>query len=388
LFFGAEGETRTPTALRPLDPEPSVSTNSTTSAETKVFIAKGHDQCNRKKTARSDSFIDLVVVHCYFIIKNCINLLPRGKFFQGKSMLLRQTLLFLSRRKELEDFFKNNPAAKQARSRFIAGNTRAEALAVTRHLNESGFKVTLDYLGEEVTDAEQARAAAEEYAASLEEAAREGLDTGVSIKLSHLGICVDEGLAYDNLLMIVERAAEVGRFVRVDMEGSDLTERTLAMVRQIHKRFQNIGAVIQSSLRRSGDDTEILCREKIPIRLVKGAYLEPKEVAFQSQEEASLYFMRLVETLMRDGTRPAIATHDEKLIEFAIDMAFIFGLKENDYEFQMLYGIRRDLQQKLLQKGYRVRIYLPYGDDWYGYFMRRLAERPANLWFLLKNLGK
>jgi proline dehydrogenase len=303
-------------------------------------------------------------------------------------MLLRQTLLFLSRRKELEDFFKNNPAAKQARSRFIAGNTRAEALAVTRHLNESGFKVTLDYLGEEVTDAEQARAAAEEYAASLEEAAREGLDTGVSIKLSHLGICVDEGLAHDNLLMIVERAAEVGRFVRVDMEGSDLTERTLAMVRQIHKRYQNIGAVIQSSLRRSGDDTEILCREKIPIRLVKGAYLEPKEVAFQSQEEVSLYFMRLVETLMRDGTRPAIATHDEKLIEFAIDMAFIFGLKENDYEFQMLYGIRRDLQQKLLQKGYRVRIYLPYGDDWYGYFMRRLAERPANLWFLLKNLGK
>jgi len=301
-------------------------------------------------------------------------------------MLLRQTLLFLSRRKELEEFLRHNPLARQASRRFVAGETRAEALAVTRDLNHQGFKVTLDFLGEEVSDPAQAEAAAEEYAGALEEAAAANLQTGISVKLSHLGIRIDEEFARKNLLRIAERAAAVGRFVRVDMEGSDLTAQTIEVVREINRKTGNVGTVIQSYLRRSSEDIDILNRENIPIRLVKGAYLEPKELAWQESEEVALYFMRLTEALMRDGTRPAIATHDEKLVDFAIDIAFIFGLEQNEYEFQMLYGIRRDLQERLLREGYQVRVYLPYGEDWFGYFMRRLAERPANLWFLLRHL--
>ncbi len=303
-------------------------------------------------------------------------------------MLFRQTLLFLSRRKELEEFLKRNPLARQASSRYVAGDTRQEALEVTRRLNEEGFRVTLDYPGEEVADQEQSRAATEEYAAAVEEAASLGLQAGISVKLSHLGVRLDEELAYENLRTIVERAAQAERFVRVDMEGSDLTEATLKIVRRVHGISKNVGTVVQSYLRRSSTIIEHLNKEKISVRLVKGAYLEPEEVAFQDTEEVDLYFMRLVEALFRDGDHPAIATHDEKLIEFAVDMAFIYSRAEHEYEFQMLYGIRKDLQRKLLQDGYRVRIYLPYGEDWYGYFMRRLAERPANLWFLLRNLNK
>lgn len=300
--------------------------------------------------------------------------------------LLRQSLLFLSRRKELEEFLKHNPLARQASRRFIAGETRAEALAATRDLNRQGFKVTLDYLGEEVSDPQQANAAAEEYSSAVEDAARQGLDAGISVKLSHLGIRFDRELARRHLLQIAKRAAAASRFVRVDMEGSDLTDQTIELVREAHRQTGNVGTVIQSYLRRSSADIEDLNRENIPVRLVKGAYLEPEEVAYQDKEETVLYFMRLTEALMRDGTRPAIATHDEKLIDFSIDIAFIFGLESADYEFQLLYGIRRDLQERLLREGYRVRIYLPYGNDWYGYFMRRLAERPANLWFLLRHI--
>lgn len=300
--------------------------------------------------------------------------------------LLRQSLLFLSRRKELEEFLKHNPLARQASRRFVAGETRAEALAVTRELNRQGFKVTLDYLGEEVSDPGQAEAAVEEYAGAIEEAATAGLETGISVKLSHLGIRIDEEFARRNLLNVAERAAKVKRFVRVDMEGSDLTEKTIEIVRGIYRQTGNVGTVIQSYLRRSSEDIDVLSREKISVRLVKGAYLEPKEIAFQEPEEVDLYFMRLVEALMRAGTRPAIATHDERLIDYAIDIAFIFGLEPDDYEFQLLYGVRRDLQERLLREGYRVRVYLPYGEDWFGYFMRRLAERPANLWFLLRHL--
>jgi proline dehydrogenase len=302
--------------------------------------------------------------------------------------LFRHTLLFLSQRKELEEFFKNNPLARRARSRFVAGDTRAEALAVVRRLNKEGFVVTLDYLGEEVTDADQARAAAEEYAGAVEEAAAEGLRSGVSVKLSHLGVRIDEQLALENLMNVVKRAARVKRFVRVDMEGSDLTDVTLRLVRKTHQSSPNVGAVIQSYLRRSDADLSRLNRDKISVRLVKGAYLEPQELAFQEQEEVALYYMRLTEALIHSGTRPAFATHDEKLVEFVIDLADIFEVPKSGFEFQMLYGIGRDLQQRLLAEGYRVRIYLPYGEDWYGYFMRRMAERPANLWFLLRHLKK
>jgi proline dehydrogenase len=301
-------------------------------------------------------------------------------------MFLRQALLFLSRRRELEEFLRHNPLGRKASARFIAGETREEALDVTRRLNTEGFKVTLDYLGEEVTSVDQAQAAAEEYAGAVEEAASRGLEAGISVKLSHLGIRLAEEFAFEHLRMIVLRAAAAGRFVRVDMEGSDLTEITLAMVRRMHAQSPNVGAVLQSYLRRSSADLDLLKGEGISVRLVKGAYLEPEEIAFQDAEEVRLYYMRHLEALLREGTHPAIATHDEKLIDYAIDMAFIFSRSHGDFEFQMLYGISRELQQRLLQEGHRVRIYLPYGKDWYGYFMRRLAERPANLLFLLRHL--
>lgn len=300
--------------------------------------------------------------------------------------LLRQTLLFLSQRQNLEDFLKQNPLALKARRRFVAGDTREEALAVTRELNQEGFVVTLDFLGEEVTDPAQAEAAAEEYAGAIEEAAGKDLDTGISVKLSHLGLRLDRETARKHLTDIVRRAAAVDRFVRVDMEGADLTKATLEVVEGLHHDYDNIGAVIQAYLRRSDADIKRLNAERVSVRLVKGAYLEPEEIAFQEPGEVALYYMRLTERLIYRGTKPAFATHDETLIDFVIDLADIFGFDKSNFEFQMLYGIRRDLQRDLLEKGYRVRIYLPYGEDWYGYFMRRLAERPANLWFLLRHL--
>jgi proline dehydrogenase len=300
--------------------------------------------------------------------------------------LLRQTLLFLSQRQNLEEFLKQNPLALKARRRFVAGNTRDEALVVTRKLNQEGFAVTLDFLGEEVTDLTQAEAAAEEYAGVIEEAAGKNLDTGISVKLSHLGVRLDRETAREHLTDIVRRAAAVDRFVRVDMEGADLAKTTLEMVEELHRDYKNIGAVIQAYLRRSDADIKRLNTEKVSVRLVKGAYLEPEEIAFQGPGEVALYYMRLTERLIYRGTKPAFATHDETLIEFVIDLSDIFGFDKSNFEFQMLYGIRRDLQRELLKKGYRVRVYLPYGEDWYGYFMRRLAERPANLWFLLRHL--
>jgi len=301
-------------------------------------------------------------------------------------MLLRQALLFLSRRKDLETILKNNPVSRQACRRFVAGDTREEAFEAARALQEKGFAITFDYLGEEITDLNQATGAAEESCAVLEASAAMKLNAGVSVKLSHLGVCLNEEAAFENLMTVVRKGAELNRFVRVDMEGSDLTDKTLAMVRRCHEVFPNVGTVIQSCLRRSDDDLIRLMGEKIPVRLVKGAYLEPENLAFQQKEEVDLHYMRLTERLIHSGNQPAFATHDQKLIDFAIDLADIFGIEKDWYEFQMLYGIRRDIQDKLLQDGYRVRIYLPYGEDWYGYFMRRLAERPANLFFFLKNI--
>lgn len=301
-------------------------------------------------------------------------------------MLLRHILLFLSRRHDLEEFLKHNSLARHAARRFVAGESRSEALAVAEKLNREGLLVTLDYLGEEVSDPDQAAAAAEEYAGAVEEAAARGIKTGVSVKLSHLGVRIDEELALRHLLEVVRRAAVVGRFVRVDMEGSDLTEATLHLVRKVHRKYRNIGAVIQSALRRSDEDLNVLNREEISVRLVKGAYLEPEEVAFQNKEEVDLYYMRLTEALIHSGTRPAFATHDEKLIAFVVDLADIFAVGKDDFEFQMLYGVCRDLQRQLAADGYRVRVYLPYGADWYAYFMRRLAERPANILFLMRHL--
>jgi len=302
-------------------------------------------------------------------------------------MVMRQLLLYLSRRKDIENFLIHNPVAQKACRRFVAGETRKDAINAALKLQSQGFKITFDYLGEEVLDSEDAKIATEEYCALLNDISKESIDAGVSVKLSHLGIRIDEKIARSNLCHIVTRASDVKRFVRVDMEGSDLTEQTIETVVKIHRDYpNNIGTVLQSCLRRSDDDIQELIEEKVSVRLVKGAYLEPEDIAFQEKEDVDLHYMRLIERLVHSGMRPAFATHDRKLLDFAIDLADIFGVEKNWYEFQFLYGIRKDIQEELIKKGYRVRIYLPYGENWYGYLMRRLAERPANLAFFIKNV--
>jgi proline dehydrogenase len=301
-------------------------------------------------------------------------------------MLLRRMFLFFSKQETLERFFRKNQLGNRTRLRFIAGETRQDALDTTYRLNREGFKVTLDYLGEEVSSMAGADQAVDEYVGLIRDLDRKNLDAGLSVKLSHLGVRVHRERAFDNLLRVLQVAKDHHRFIRVDMEGSDLTEITLDMVCRAHANYDNVGTVVQSYLRSSAEILDHLVREGISVRLVRGAYMEDVETAFQNTEEVLLSFMRLTEILLREGQRPAIATHDERLIEFATDMAFIFGLTEIEFEFQMLYGFRRNLQKDLLKTGHRVRIYLPYGKDWYGYFMRRLAERPANLWFLLSHL--
>lgn len=303
-------------------------------------------------------------------------------------MLLRDTILFLSRRFELEEFLRSNSLAKQARDQFIAGESRKDALAVARTLNQAGYKVTFDYLANDPQAPEEADLTLQEFQGLLQEIAELKLEAGVSVKLSHLGLRLDQELALRHLTAVAGAAADCNRFIRVDMQELDVVDPTLAMVYQLAPKAANIGTVVQAYLRRSEADIEALNARRIPVRLVRGMGLEGGEGAFRTQEEADLYFMRLVEILMRDGHRPAIATHNEKLIEYAVDMAFIFGLDAGDFEFQLLYGFRRDLQAKLLADGHRVRIYLPYGPGWFNYFMRRISERPATIWYLMQQLRK
>jgi proline dehydrogenase len=303
-------------------------------------------------------------------------------------MLLRDAILFLSRRRELEEFLRSNPLAKQARDLFIAGETRTEALAVAKTLNQAGYRITLDYLALDPQGCEETEQIRFELQTALQEMRELGIEAGLSVKLSHLGLRLDPELATRNLTALAAAAAEHNRFVRVDMEEVDTVDQTLEVVCQLAPAWDNLGTVVQSYLRRSEGDIEALNARRIPVRLVRGMGLEGGEGAFRTREEADLYFMRLVETLMRDGHRPAIATHSDKLIEYAVDMAFIFGLEAEDFEFQLLYGFRRDLQQKLLAEGHRVRIYLPYGPGWFNYFMRRIAERPATIWYLMQQLRK
>ncbi|BCR04777.1 proline dehydrogenase [Desulfuromonas versatilis] len=258
-------------------------------------------------------------------------------------------------------------------------------MEVARHLGEQGFAVNFHYLGAQFDETDQVRRVVNEHLTLLDALTAENFNAGVALQLSLLGLGISESLATENLLLIARKAAESGRRVRIDMESAEWTARILDVVRRASRESPNIGTVVQAFLKRSNEDIDKLNQEKIPVVLVKGSHLEPQEGAFKDPEEIALFFMRLIETLMRDGSSPAIATHDEKLIEFAIDIAFIFGLDQADYEFQMLFGIRNDLAEKLLADGYRVRITLPYGDNWYPYFMRRLAERPINLWRLLRD---
>ena len=275
--------------------------------------------------------------------------------------------------------------------RFVAGTQIEDALRTAAELNQAGLGVSLDNLGENVSNAEEARRSAQLYTQLLSEISARSLNANVSLKLTHMGIDVDPQLAYDNVAALLAKAVSMTpkNFVRVDMEGSAYTQRTLDLVRELHRLPGNqdcIGAVIQSYMRRSEADVEQLLAEGIRIRLCKGAYKEPPEIAFQEKSEVDGNYLKLMKGLLKSGIYHGLATHDERIIREAQAFATREHIPRDAFEFQMLYGIRRDLQRSLVKQGWRMRVYVPFGTEWYPYLMRRLAERPANLVFVAKNL--
>jgi proline dehydrogenase len=273
--------------------------------------------------------------------------------------------------------------------RFVAGMEVEDALAAAATANAAGMSVSVDNLGENVTDAAEARASAALYHQLLEQIAVRGLDANVSVKLTHMGLDVDQDLAIGIVNDLVEHAVRIGNFVRVDMEGSPYTQKTLDLVRTIHRKpghAGRVGAVLQSYLRRTLKDAEELCAEGIRIRLCKGAYKEPADIAYQEKSEVDANFVRVAKVLLKSGVYHGIATHDPNMVAQTIRFAQENGIAADKFEFQMLHGIRRDLQEQLVRDGWRVRVYIPFGTEWYPYLMRRLAERPANVLFIAKNL--
>lgn len=271
--------------------------------------------------------------------------------------------------------------------RFIAGESVEEAVACVADLPGRGLRLTLDYLGESVASAEEAAAAAADYVRIINAIVASGVERNISLKLTQLGLDVDRATAVDNMRRILEPADANGFFVRIDMENSPYTEATLDILDTLWRQgHTNIGTVIQSYLKRSADDVRALNEKGVRVRLVKGAYKEPKSVAYQRKSEVDGAFVDLMQALLDKGTYPAIATHDPQMIAETKAYAARKGYAKDRFEFQMLYGIRRDLQMSLVQDGYRVRVYVPFGKQWYPYFMRRLGERPANVAFVLKGL--
>ena len=277
--------------------------------------------------------------------------------------------------------------------RFVAGETLKEALNVISNLSQKGMKATLDLLGENVEDEESAIRAAEQYKLALDSIQKLDLPSGISVKLTHIGLDLSHEIAFNNLKSIIEKAKEVGRFVRIDMESSQYTDITIEFYDRLRKEFpKTVGIVLQAYLYRTEEDIKRLLKDgPIDVRLCKGAYKEPPEIAFPKKRDVDKNYIHLLEILLdpellRSGSRTAIATHDPNIIEWAERYTKKRGLKAGWYEYQMLYGIRRDLQDYLTKIGEKVRIYVPYGIEWYPYFMRRLAERPANLFFIIKNL--
>jgi proline dehydrogenase len=301
-------------------------------------------------------------------------------------MLVRALFLFLSRRRRLRRWVETSPWARRLTSRFIAGLELEDAIAVCRRLNQMGYLVTLDCLGEGVTSEEEALAARDAYLRALESIERLGLNSSVSLKLSQFGMDFSESLCYQHVEAVVKRAAEAKTSVEVDMESLPYVDRTLALVVRMHERYGNVRGVIQAYLRRSERDLEMLCEKGIPVRLCKGAYREPASVAYQRRREIRENFLRLARTLLERGVYPGFATHDELLIGRIIEYARAEGIPSDQYEFQMLYGVRRDLERNFLANGFRLRLYVPYGKAWFPYFMRRLGEHPSNLLLLLRNL--
>ncbi|KPJ86702.1 MAG: proline dehydrogenase [Gemmatimonas sp. SG8_17] len=303
--------------------------------------------------------------------------------------MLRSLFLWLSEQASIFTFVKRNRLARRIASRFVAGETVDSAIEATRLLNEKGITASLDLLGESVSSKEETYLARDEVVQTLDAVARTGVDANVSVKLTQLGLDIDYDLCLQNIRLILARAKEHDIFVRMDMESSDHTDRTLRIFKDVHPEFGNLtGVVIQSYLRRSSADTECLIAMGARVRLCKGAYAEPELVAYQEKQEIDTSFDHLMTRLLDEGNYPGIATHDEQRIERTL--AHVQGKKipYERFEFQMLYGVRRDLYQSLKDRGFNVRVYIPFGSNWYPYLMRRLAERPGNIAFMTASIMK
>ena len=306
-------------------------------------------------------------------------------------LVLRALFISLSESRHLRALAERSSIGRRVSARFVAGTQVDDVLGATTAVNERGMSVSIDNLGENVTNLEEARESARLYHQLLDEISARKLDANISLKLTHMGLDVDENLARELVSGLVAKAAGSNsrNFVRLDMEGSAYTQRTLDFVHKLHRIPGNhgcVGAVIQSYMRRAEGDIEKLLADGIRIRLCKGAYKEPPEIAFQEKAEVDANYVKLMMILMKSGIYHGLATHDEKIINQAKSYALRENIPREAFEFQMLYGIRRDLQRRLAKDRWRMRVYIPFGTEWYPYFMRRLAERPANVLFVARNL--
>ncbi len=305
--------------------------------------------------------------------------------------MLRTLFIALSESRRMRAIAERSRFGQRTSARFVAGTEVKDAIRAAAAMNRIGAGVSIDNLGENVTNADEARASAQLYHHLLDEIAANKLNANISLKLTHMGLDVDEHMAYEIVRGLVAKAASMSprNFVRVDMEGSPYTQRTLDFVHELHRipgNEDSVGTVIQSYMRRAEADVEKLLSERIRIRLCKGAYKEPHDIAFQKKSEVDASYVKLMKTLMKSGVYHGLATHDETIIKAAMAFATRENIPRNSFEFQMLHGIRRDLQQSLVKAGWGVRVYIPFGTEWYPYFMRRLAERPANVFFIAKNI--
>jgi proline dehydrogenase len=305
--------------------------------------------------------------------------------------MLRPLIFALSRSAIAAHVATNVPGFRGFSKRFVAGTSQTDVIEVVKKLNARGFETTVSFLGEEVRTTSEVEAALREYTSYADAVKAHGLRSHLSIKLTELGLAFDRDLAARSLDAVLASAEAAATFVRIDMEDSHYTQATLDLFREARARRINCGVVIQAMLHRSADDIAALAHEGAPVRLVKGAYREPQSIAYQEKEDVDAAFVRLVDAYfaeMNGSAWLAIATHDQRMVRAALRSAAANDIERDRFEFQMLYGIREDMQRQLLAEGYRVRVYVPYGSHWYPYLMRRLAERPANLWFFLRNLRR
>src|SRR5688572_12884298 len=305
-------------------------------------------------------------------------------------MVTRSALIWLSGHEGLKDFATRFSFFKKLTTRFVAGETIDEVVPYIREINAENCTASFDHLNESVNNAGEANKEVEEYLQILKRIDETRIRSNVSIKLTQFGLELDPELAYKNARRVVLDAQQRGNFVRVDMEGSNVTQATIDIFKRLRSEFglNDVGIVLQSYLRRTYDDAQELVKLPARIRICKGAYSEPPEVAFPDKHDTDSNYVRVMQLLRQSGIYHGFATHEPKMIDATVDFATREGIGKEKFEFQMLYGIRRDLQRQLARDGYNMRVYVPYGKHWYPYFMRRLAERPANIWFVMKNMFK